>query len=278
MNYYSNVDMKGIQDNTYTVITGAAEGLGRAFAIELSERKMNTILIDVSKKKLAALSYYLKLNYKVQSEAICADLTDINQLKTISHDINEKYKISLLINNAGAGGTKRMEDASMAYINKIIQLNVMATSVLTHQLLPNLRQRDKAYVLNVSSMAAFSPIGYKTVYPASKAFIQSFSRGLSQELKQTNVFVSVVNPGPMKTNKDVTDRINKQGFLGKIGLLSPEKVAEISIRQLFKRDSLIILNKMNAFNWILTKILPMAVKLPLLTKAVYREIKMKEAV
>jgi len=266
--------MKGIQDDTYAVVTGAAEGLGRAFAIELSKRSVNCILIDVSKKKLEALSYYINLNFKVSSVAIMADLTDIDQLKKISCNIKEKYKISLLINNAGVGGTKRMEDASIAYINKIIQLNVMATSVLTHQLLPNLKQRDKAYILNVSSMAAFSPIGYKTVYPASKAFIQSFSRGLYQELKQSNVFVSVVNPGPMKTNKDVTERINKQGFLGKVGLLSPEKVAEISIRQLLKKDSMIILNKMNAFNWMLTKILPMGVKLPLLTKAVYREIKM----
>lgn len=265
--------MKGIQDNTYAVITGAAEGLGRAFAIELSKRKINTILLDVSTRKLEALSYYLNLNYKVESKAISLDLTDLNQLEGISQEIVKKYKISILINNAGVGGTKRMEDASIAYINEIIQLNVMATSVLTHQLLPNLKERQSAYILNVSSMAAFSPIGFKTVYPASKAFIQSFTRGLYQELKHTNVMVSVVNPGPMKTNKDVTERINRQGFLGRLGLLSPEKVAEISIRRLFRRDSLIILNRMNGFNWILTKILPMKIKLPLLTKAVARELK-----
>lgn len=88
----------------------------------------------------------------------------------------------------------------------------MATSLLTHQLLPNLQKSSKAYVLNVSSLAAFSPIGYKTVYPASKAFIHSFSRGLYQELKDTNVFVSVVNPGPMKTNAEVSRRIEEQGF------------------------------------------------------------------
>ncbi|WP_449401654.1 SDR family NAD(P)-dependent oxidoreductase [Chryseobacterium wanjuense] len=61
-------------------------------------------------------------------------------------------------------------------------------------------------------MAAFSPIGFKTVYPASKTFIHSFSRGLNEELRDTNVFVSVVNPGAMKTNPDVVSRIEKQGF------------------------------------------------------------------
>ena len=81
----------------------------------------------------------------------------------------------MLINNAGIGGSKKFSDASGSYIEKIIQLNVLATSLLTHQLLPNLQKSSKAYVLNVSSLAAFSPIGYKTVYPASKAFIHSFS-------------------------------------------------------------------------------------------------------
>jgi hypothetical protein len=80
---------------------------------------------------------------------------------------------------------------------------------------------------NVSSMAALSPLGYKTVYPASKAYVHSFSRGLNQELKDSNVFVSVVNPGAMKTRKEITDRIERQGFLGKQTLSDPGKVAKL---------------------------------------------------
>lgn len=122
-------------------------------------------------------------------------------------------------------------------------------------------------------MAAFSPMGFKTVYPASKAFIHHFTRGLYQELKNTNVFVSVVNPGPMKTNHDTTERINRQGWLGKLGLLPPEKVAAISIRQLLKRDTMIMLGWGNSFSWLLMKIIPIWLRLPLLTKAIEREIK-----
>src|SRR5699024_12447816 len=66
----------------------------------------------------------------------------------------------------------------------MIQLNVTAPTLLTHQLLQNLQKQEAAYILNISSLAAFSPIGYKTVYPASKVFIHSFSRGLNQELKE----------------------------------------------------------------------------------------------
>ncbi len=117
-------------------------------------------------------------------------------------------------------------------------------------------------------MAAFSPIGFKTVYPASKTFIHSFSRGLHEELKDTNVFVSVVNPGAMKTNKDVCKRIEKQGFLGKLTLLDPDHVASYSIRQLFKKDSVIMVNPIS---WLLMKILPIWIKLPLMTQAIKKE-------
>lgn len=177
--------------------------------------------------------------------------------------------MSVLINNAGVGGTRRFDLADVNYINTIIQLNVMATTVMTRQLFSNLKMQEKAYVLNVSSMAAFSPMAFKTVYPASKAFVHSFTRGLYEEYKKTNVFISVVNPGPMRTNPEITARIDKQGFLGRLGLLSPEKVAEISVRQLFKRDTLIMLN---GFNWLVLKALPIWIRLPFLSRAVRREL------
>jgi short-subunit dehydrogenase len=183
--------------------------------------------------------------------------------------LNRSFEIHILINNAGLGGTKKFVDASPSYINTILQVNVTATSLITHQLLPNLLRQPKAYILNVSSMAAFSPIGFKTVYPASKTFIHSFSRGLHEELKDTNVFVSVVNPGAMKTNIDVCKRIEKQGVLGKLTLLDPNKVAAYCIRQLFKKDSVIMVNPIS---WLIMKILPIWIKLPLMTSAIKKEI------
>ena len=175
----------------------------------------------------------------------------------------------MLINNAGLGGSQKFTDASIQYINSIIQVNVLATSLLTHQLLPNLLKQPQAYILNVSSMAAFSPIGYKTVYPASKTFIHSFSRGLSEELKNTGVVVSVVNPGAMATNDEVCKRIKKLGYIGRLTLLQPEKVAGRCIKQLFKKDRVIIVNP---WSWLIMALLPVWVKLPLLTYNIRKEI------
>lgn len=256
----------------FAVITGAAGGLGKAFSFELAKTGYDTILIDLPNKKLDEICESIEAKHNTKSFFYETDLTKIENIVNITSDINDKYNVNILINNAGVGGTKAFDDADVNYLNTIIQLNVMATTIMTKQLFRNLEKQDKAYVLNVSSMAAFSPVAFKTVYPASKVYVHYFARGLYEEYKKSNVFISVVNPDPMKTNPDVTERINKQGFFGKIGLLSPEKVAEISIRQLFKRDTLIML-KGNGLGWLLLKLVPIWIRLPLFSMCVRRELR-----
>ncbi|WP_326985079.1 SDR family NAD(P)-dependent oxidoreductase [Chryseobacterium sp. MYb264] len=215
------------------------------------------------------LSKNLHKEFGVQVVFKETDLSITENVLSTSNWINENYNVSILVNNAGIGGTKKFEDTTVTYIEKIIQLNVVATSLLTHQLLPNLKKQSKAYILNVSSLAALSPIGYKTVYPASKAFVHSFSRGLYQELKDTNVFVSVVNPGAMATNPEVSKRIEQQGILGKLTLLDPDKVARKCIKRVLKRDTVIVVNPLS---WLLLHILPIWIRLPLMTNAIKREV------
>lgn len=253
----------------YAVVTGASQGLGSAFARELARQKLNLVLVSLPGQSLAAFAQSIGITYRVRVHYYETDLAVKENVSALCKWINENFEVQVLINNAGLGGTKKFTEASMQYIDTIMQVNVVATSLLTHQLLPNLLQQKEAYILNVSSMAAFSPIGYKTVYPASKTFIHSFSRGLSQELKNTGVVVSVVNPGAMATNADVTSRIKKLGLIGKLTLLKPEKVAGRCIRQLFRKDKVIMVNP---WSWLAMALLPIWIKLPLLTHNIKKEI------
>ncbi len=254
---------------SYAVVTGASQGLGKAFAENLASKNINVVLVSLPGQHLKELAQRLEESYPIKAHYYEVDLSVNENVMKLTEWLNRSFEIHILINNAGLGGTKKFVDASPSYINTILQVNVAATSLITHQLLPNLLRQPKAYILNVSSMAAFSPIGFKTVYPASKTFIHSFSRGLHKELKDTNVFVSVVNPGAMKTNIDVCKRIEKQGILGKLTLLDPNKVAAYCIRQLFKKDSVIMVNPIS---WLVMKILPIWIKLPLMTSAIKKEI------
>ncbi|WP_449397876.1 SDR family NAD(P)-dependent oxidoreductase [Chryseobacterium wanjuense] len=213
--------------DSFAVVTGASQGLGKAFAESLAKKKINIILVSLPGQNLKELSLRIAELYHIKTYYYEVDLSVNENVLKLTDWLNKFFDIYILINNAGLGGTGKFLDATSDYINNILQVNIAATSLMTHQLLPNLLKQPQAYILNVSSMAAFSPIGFKTVYPASKTFIHSFSRGLNEELRDTNVFVSVVNPGAMKTNPDVVSRIEKRGFLGRLTLSSRIKLRNI---------------------------------------------------
>jgi len=260
-----------IPQRKYALVTGASRGIGKEMAFELAARKINLLLVSLKGEGLDDLCREIRDEYGVDAQYYETDFYKYDSVYEVANWASE-YNPCILINNAGIGGTKAFESVTPEYIDAIIQVNIRATSMLTRLLLPELKKHKNAYILNVASMAAFSPFAFKTVYPASKAFIYSFSRGLNEELKGTNVFVSVIHPGPVKTNADVTARIEKQGVFGRLGLVSPRKLAGIAIRQLLLRDSLILPGVLNKINWLLMALLPNAWKLPLLSRVVRKEI------
>ncbi|MFW6268381.1 MAG: SDR family NAD(P)-dependent oxidoreductase, partial [Marinilabiliaceae bacterium] len=211
----------------------------------------------------------------VKAETYEADLTNREELLKMTQWVNHHFSLFILINNAGLGGTRIFHSSKLEYIESLIYLNVVATSIITHQLLPNLLQQPRAYILNVSSMASFSPIGFKTVYSSTKKYIQHFSRSLDQELKGTSVSVSVVLPGPMRTNSEIINRIEKQGILGRIGLTCPYRAAKVSIDRLFRGKPFILVGRRNHINRFMLALIPPGYRMSLMTRAARREIDKK---
>ncbi|OPB96613.1 SDR family NAD(P)-dependent oxidoreductase [Elizabethkingia occulta] len=258
-----------MSENKYAIVTGASQGMGKYIALELARRNINLILISLPDQELDSFCKTLASDFGIEAIAYETDLCIPESITALSRWVNENFEIDILINNAGLGGSMKFTDAQTDYINKIIQLNVTATSLLTHLLLPNLIRQKKAYILNISSIAALAPIGYKTVYPASKAFVHSFSRGLRYELKDTNVLVSVAHPGPMKTTVENSERLDRQGTLGKFLMSTPERNARICVDYLLKGKSLIILNKLS---WLVMNYAPDWLKTRLISEASKKEI------
>ena len=243
--------------------------MGRSFARELAAKGINTILVSLPDENLAGFNQEIRNSYGVNSQFYELDLTRPEELEPFIEQLNDRFEIFLLINNAGIGGTMKFDHAQTRDIDNIIKLNVWVVSVLAHKLMPNLLRQPKGYILNVSSIAAGSPMGYKTVYPASKAFVYSFSLGLNEELKDTNVSVSVVNPGPMATNSEGSSRLNKHGLFARMITLCPDEVARYCIAHVFKRKRII---RVNYWSWMIMINIPVWIKLPLLTQAVRKEI------
>lgn len=257
---------------SYAVITGASRGLGRSFALNLASRGINTLLVALPGENVEAVSEKCREQGTI-SHSFEADLTVESELERVAAAITG-YDISILVNNAGIGGTRSFLASDPGYLENIMALNVRTPVLLSRYLLPAMIKRGKAYILNVASMASFSPIGYKTVYPASKKFLQYFSVSLNEELRRKGVRVCVVHPMSMRTNSTVTRRIDSQGLLGQIGLLSPDRVAELTLRRMFRGRTFIVPGVWNGFNRLVLYILPRSVKVPLLSRAFRREIDM----
>ena len=260
----------------YTLITGASTGLGKQFALECARRNMNLILISLPDENLEELCAAITSTYQVQVSFREMDLTNRISVENTARWINENFPVNMIINNAGLGGSHLFTDSSIEYLYNIIQLNISAMVILTRLLLPQLKKRTSAYILNVSSLAAFSPVPYKTVYPASKAFIQNFSLGLKAELSNTNVNVSVLNPGPILTNLDVSERIDGQSHYVKLSVMKPEKVACIAIRKMLKGRTVIIPGFMNRFNAFFIRLVPVGFRILVGTVIFKRELKKRQ--
>ncbi len=256
----------------YTVITGASRGLGRALAQENARRGRDLILISLAGEGLKNLAEEIKKQYNVNVVFFEADLTKTDELKQVCRKIIDSYPIDTLINNAGIGGTYKFLEVSEDYLNTIIDLNVRATVMMTYYLLPQLLRQPRAYILNIASLAALNPLPFKTIYPASKAFIDFFSRSLAIELRNTNVKVSVAYPGTMPTNKHVIRQIDSHKKSIRLFVMSPEKVARIFMKKLLRGKKQIIPGFFNKFTWLLIKLVPYNIRLAYLRHTYAKEL------
>jgi uncharacterized protein len=162
----------------FALITGASQGLGRSFAMELARRKINTVLVSLPGEDLNLVSEEAR-SFGTESFYYETDLLEKKNILEMTGWANQNFNINILINNAGSGGTRSFLGCDADYIDHIIQLNITSLSIITHQIVPNMIRQGTSWILNVSSMASFSPMGYKTVYPASKRFVHHFSKGLN---------------------------------------------------------------------------------------------------
>lgn len=227
-------------EKMYCLITGASNGIGKAMAEECTKRKMNLFLVALPDSGLEEFAGQLASQNVNDVKYLSIDLTEKDAPKQV-YDFakTNNLVVDMLVNNAGVGGLGYMVDQKAEEIDTMILLNVRATTLLTYYFLNDLKQLPKAYILNVSSFAAFLPIPKKCVYSATKAYILFFSRSLHAELKGTNVVVTSVHPNGVATNERIKRTMQNAHFLGKISSLSPEQAAIVSLDGALKGKKLI---------------------------------------
>ncbi|MEO8149267.1 MAG: SDR family oxidoreductase [Bacteroidia bacterium] len=243
--------------NQYTLITGASSGIGKAFAYECAERNMNLLLVALPQTGLKFIANDIEEKFNVQVLIFETDLTTL-------HAADELYKrcldnsvcINMLINNAGIGYEGEFEKLTTSFCEKLMQLNIQSMVMLTRLFVPELKKHSSAYILNVSSMASFSPMPYKSMYAASKSFVYSFTRALREELRNSSISVSVLCPGPVPTNIITKGAINEHGLWAGLMVKQPNEVAAIAIEKLLKGNALIVPGVITKIYMTLMKAIP----------------------
>jgi short-subunit dehydrogenase len=250
-----------MRNHFYTLITGASEGFGKALAIECARRNMNLILVALPGAELFYLAAFIKRNYGVSVIAVEKDLCREESCLELFNEVTAMHlKVNILINNAGIGSTMMFEDGSIAFYEKQIKLNVLATTLLTKLFLDMLKRNGPSSILNVGSMASFFCLPKKQLYSATKSFIYFFSKNLNKELKRDHIHVSVLCPGSMNTNMALT-LMNKTGnYLSRLAVMNPEEVAPLAIDGLLNKKEVIIPGKVNNFFMLLDMITPGFIK------------------
>jgi hypothetical protein len=186
---------------TFALITGASKGIGRAIAEELAMKGFNLLLVARSETMLREAAKEISEKYEVTTDYYAVDLSVANAPETIFNwCVEKKYALQVLVNNAGYGLSGPFEKYPLNENNDLMQVNMTALVKLCQLFLPELRARQKAYIMNIASSAAYQAVPNMSLYAASKAFVISFSRGLRQELRDTGVSVTCVSPGSTDTD------------------------------------------------------------------------------
>lgn len=244
------------QQKYFTLITGATAGIGKQIAIECARRKLNLYLVSLPDSGIDEFANELKKEFKTDIYTLAVDLTENNAPQYV-FDFAKKNNIGVdkLINNAGVGFNGIFDSLTVELTDKMILLNVRATTLLTLLFLPGMKKLKSAHILNISSFAAFSPVPLKSVYAASKTYLFFLTRSLNKELKGTGVKVTSIHPTGVNSDR-TKDIIQKTPFISRISTLSPEKVAKIAVSNMLKGKKFIVPGFMSKLYYYFGSIVP----------------------
>ena len=214
------------------LITGASSGIGRDMARILSEQGWDLILVARRKDKLEKLKKQLKTDVKI----ITMDVSSTFNCTKLYNRVKDE-DIDLLINNAGFGKFGEFNNIKLDEELDMIDVNIKAVHILTKLFLNDFVEKDKGYILNVASSAAFQSGPLMATYYSTKAYVLHLSEAIYEELRKnkSNVSISVLCPGPVRTEFNKVAKV-------KFNLKSLESydVAEYALKKTFKRKLVII--------------------------------------
>ncbi len=217
------------------VVTGAGSGIGRATARALDAAGCRVALVDLGEQALAETAAMLGN----PTSAHVADVTDEQRMLALAEEVVAAHGAAhVVVNNAGVTAAGRFEDDDLDVLRWLVDVNVWGVVHGCKAFLPVLRAQDAGHVVNLSSMVAFVGLPRNAGYALTKGAVRSFSEALRAELVTSNVGVTSVHPGSIRTNIMASARGSQGALLAELGtsdlaarfLRSPDAVARAIVR------------------------------------------------
>ena len=213
-------------NQTAVVITGASSGIGSELARGLARRGFPLLLVARRRERLDELANEVGKEYSVGVEVMPLDLSVAASRRKLADRLRNE-PIAGLCNSAGFGTSGVFHELPVERESEEVTLNSLVLMELTHAALPGMVERGAGAVMNIASIAGFQPIPYMAVYSATKAFVQTFSEAVHEELHGTGVSVTVLCPGPVPT--EWAEIANAERFSVPMAQVSPQDVADAAI-------------------------------------------------
>lgn len=210
-------------------ITGAARGIGKATALELAREGVHVGLIARTERTLAQVAEEAR-SLGVKASVAVADISDMEQVDmAVSKLTNELGPADILINNAGIGTYGPFLDIDPEEWKRTFEVNVFGTYYVTRAVLPQLIEKNRGDIINISSSSGLKGTEGSTAYSGSKFAVQGMTEALMQEVRKHNIRVMTLNPSLVATDLTFGDKLDEAD---KEKYMQPEDLAEHMVSQL----------------------------------------------
>lgn len=227
----------------YAIVTGAASGMGRCYAVQLAEMGYGVLLVDINNDAAQELSRQLTDRYGLPVPVLCTDLSQPSAAEQVEEMCRENgWRVEVLINNAGMLIATPVEGTDPDRLQRIIALHCTTPLLLCRRLMPIMKQQGRGYILNVSSITAWMDWPVIGIYGCTKRFVKDYSRALRIECMGSPVSVTTAIFGAVDTPLLLgLPFMRWRKWLLRLGLMiSPEKATRLALKSMFKHKSRLV--------------------------------------
>lgn len=246
------------------VVTGGSRGIGRALARRFAQAGHTVAIVARDSERLEVAAAEIATETGANVIPVALDVTDADAPTALDDALRGSgLYADVLVNNAGQGLGGVFDEQESADIARLIELNVTATSRLTHHALGAMLKRGRGGILNIASLGGLVPGPYQAAYYASKAYVISLTEAVAWEARGRGVRIAVVAPGPVDTGFHAQMDADRALYRTVLPSLAPETVAASAYRGYALGRTKIVPGVLPTLAALALKILPNVVTVPL---------------